>query len=226
MTTVVSDPVRRRLARAVFLLPWIVLAAAVRGGIPIVVPLVGFPETYRTVAATTAELFVSEASFSWLVAPETRLAAGGTVAFLTVISLMLGRARVTDSASRDAWRLDAGESLLLWAFFLTVPPLVAIGLYFALWHSVRHLARLAALDPSLSPALRCGRALPVALALGRDALPLTLGAVVVLSVLAAAVPAGVGNVDAVASVYLVLLAVLTLPHVVVVSCLDRVQGLW
>ncbi|MDS0297586.1 Brp/Blh family beta-carotene 15,15'-dioxygenase [Halogeometricum sp. S1BR25-6] len=202
------------------------LAAAVRGGIPMVVPLVGFPETYRAVAATTAGLFVSGASFAWLLAPSVRLVAGGAVALLTVASLLLGRARADDSASRDAWRLDAGESLLLWAFFLAVPPLVAIGLYFALWHSLRHLARLAALDPSLSPALRRGRPLSVVVGLGRDALPLTLGAVILLAGLAAAVPAGVGSVDAVASVSLVLLAVLTLPHVVVVSCLDRVQGLW
>ncbi|SFR36735.1 beta-carotene 15,15'-monooxygenase, Brp/Blh family [Halogeometricum rufum] len=202
------------------------LAAVVRGGIPMVVPLVGFPEVYRRVAATTAGLFVADASFAWLVAPTVRAAVGGTLAALTVASLLVGWRRATTAASRDAWRLDACESVLLWAFFLVVPPLVAIGLYFSLWHSARHLARLAALDSTAATALRRGRYRTVVARLGRDALPTTLGAVVVFAALALAVPAGVGSVEAVASVYLVLLAVLTLPHVVVVTMLDRLQGLW
>lgn len=203
-----------------------VLTAVVRGGIPMVVPLVGFPEVYRRVASTTAGLFVSEASFTWLLDPTLRAVLGGGLGALTVASLVLGRVRVRDDASRDAWRLDACESSLLWAFFLAVPPLVAVGLYFSVWHSARHLARLVALDPDAATALRAGRYRSVVVRLGRDALPTTLGALVVFAALAATVPAGVGSVDAVASAYLVLLAVLTLPHVVVVTALDRVQGLW
>lgn len=202
------------------------LAAAVRGGIPMVVPLLGSPDAYRDVAATTAGLFVPGASLDWLLDPTLRLTVGGGVAALTAASLLLGRRRATDVRSRDAWRLDARESALLWAFFLAVPPVVAIGLYFSLWHSARHLARLVALDAPASTALRDGRYRAVVVRLGRDALPTTLGAVVVFAALAAAVPTGVGSVDAVAAVYLVLLAVLTLPHVVVVTALDRVQGLW
>lgn len=202
------------------------LAAAVRGGIPMVVPLLGFPDVYRDVATTTAGLFVPGASFDPLLDPTLRLTVGGGVAALTAASLLLGRCRATDARSRDAWRLDACESALLWAFFLAVPPVVAIGLYFSLWHSARHLARLVVLDAPASTALRDGRYPTVAARLGRDALPTTLGAVVVFAALAAAVPAGVGGVAAVAAVYLVLLAVLTLPHVVVVTVLDRVQGLW
>lgn len=203
-----------------------VLAAAVRGGIPMVAPLVGFPEAYRRVAATTVGLFVSDASFEWLLDPTLRAAVGGGVGALTVASLLLGWRRATDGPARDAWTLDACESAFLWLFFLAVPPVVAVGLYLSLWHSVRHLARLAALDPSLAASLRRGRYRPVVARLGRDALPLTFGAVAVFAALAAAVPAGVGSVDAVASVYLVLLAVLTLPHAVVVAVLDRIQGVW
>jgi hypothetical protein len=62
--------------------------------------------------------------------------------------------------------------------------------------------------------------------LARDAVPLTLGAVAILAALVAVVPNRPGTVPEFAGVYLVLLAALTLPHVVVVSLLDRRQGVW
>ncbi|SFF82137.1 beta-carotene 15,15'-monooxygenase, Brp/Blh family [Halopelagius inordinatus] len=202
------------------------LAATVRGGIPMVVPLVAFPETYRRVAATTVELFAPEVTFAWLVSPPLRISVGVGLALVTLASLLLGWRRAPHGPSRTAWLVDVGESVLLWAFFLVVPPLVAIGLYFPLWHSLRHLARLAALDSPVADALSNGHSLSAAASLGRDALPMTAGAVVFLGALALTVPTAVGGIDEVASVYLVSLAVLTLPHVVVVSVLDRVQGIW
>lgn len=55
-------------------------------------------------------------------------------------------------AQRRVWREDAFEIVLLAAFFALVPPVLAVGLYFCLWHSVRHVGRLMLLDPtSLQP---------------------------------------------------------------------------
>jgi Brp/Blh family beta-carotene 15,15'-monooxygenase len=102
---------------------------------------------------------------------------------------------------------------------------LAVGLYFCLWHSVRHIARLVALDAPAASALATGRRWPAVRRFARDAAPLTAGALVVFAALYLAVPTD-GSLAGLVAVYLVLLAVLTLPHVVVVTRMDRVQGLW
>jgi Brp/Blh family beta-carotene 15,15'-monooxygenase len=40
------------------------------------------------------------------------------------------------------WRIDVGEVGLLLALFLTLPPLLALGVYFVFWHSLQHMLRL------------------------------------------------------------------------------------
>jgi Brp/Blh family beta-carotene 15,15'-monooxygenase len=197
------------------------LTVVVRGGIPMVVPLLAFPAEYRDVASSVVGLFDPAASLFWLESPLARLVLGVGFALVTVGALAAGRPGRTDPAARASWRLDVRETTLLWVFFLAVPPVVAIGLYFPLWHSLRHLLRVAALDPAGGESTR-SRVRSIAL----DAAPTTAGALVIFGVLALAVPADVGGVESVAAAYLVLLAVLTLPHVVVVTWLDRLQGVW
>jgi hypothetical protein len=59
-----------------------------------------------------------------------------------------------------------------------------------------------------------------------DAAPLTAVSLLLLTGLAVVVPRGAAGVADLVAVYLVLLAVLTAPHVVVVTLLDRRQGIW
>jgi Brp/Blh family beta-carotene 15,15'-monooxygenase len=40
------------------------------------------------------------------------------------------------------WRTDVGEVGLLLALFLTLSPLLALGVYFVFWHSLQHMLRL------------------------------------------------------------------------------------
>jgi Brp/Blh family beta-carotene 15,15'-monooxygenase len=40
------------------------------------------------------------------------------------------------------WRTDVGEVGLLLGLFLTLPPLLALGVYFVFWHSLQHMLRL------------------------------------------------------------------------------------
>jgi Brp/Blh family beta-carotene 15,15'-monooxygenase len=199
------------------------LTAAVRGGLPMVVPLVGFPERYRAVAATVVGLFDPDAvsALDAAFAAGVHQAVGVGFGALTVLALAGGLVAVGPTR---AWAVDVAETGLLWLFFLTVPPVLAIGLYFALWHSVRHLVRLATVwDADGTEGERFRRSVS---RLARDAVPLTLGAVAILAALVAVVPNRPGTVPEFAGVYLVLLAALTLPHVVVVSLLDRRQGVW
>jgi len=193
----------------------------VRGGLPMLVPLLAFPERYREVLVATVSLFGRAGEWvDPLFASGTRLAVGIGFAVLTLTTLAAGYRVVGPTAG---WRIDAAETLLLWAYFQVVPPVLAIGLYFALWHSLRHLVRLLAIDETAVSALSSGADLQAVGRLARDAAPLTLGSLVLFAGLALTVPEPPGSITGLGGLYLVLLAVLTLPHVLVVSWLDRSQ---
>lgn len=197
----------------------------VRGGIPMVVPLVAFPAAYERVATATVGLFdpgaepVLEPAFDpavhrWLVV----VGCG-----LVTLSLAWGLLR---GGPTRAWLLEAGETVGLIAFFALVPPILAVGLYFAGWHSVRHVLRTILLSDRGADALARG-AVPVACwQFFRDATPLTVGGLVVLVVLAVSIPVAPTAPLESLGVYLVCLAILTLPHTIVVTVLDYEQGVW
>ena len=199
------------------------LTLLVRGGLPMVVPLVAFPEQYRVVTMTVVGLF-DPSGGGWLepvFAPSTRLAVGIGFGLVTVGTLLAGYYVAGD---RRGWRIDLVETGLLWAFFATVPPVLAIGIYFAVWHSLRHLARLVAIDETASTALTQGAVRRLLVRVSMDALPMTVGALVLFGAIAVGVPNEPGSLAGVGGVYLVLLAVLTLPHASVVTILDRIQN--
>ena len=114
--------------------------------------------------------------------------------------------------------------MLLAAYFALVPPVLAVGLYFCLWHAPRHIARLVLLDGASAVAFEKGR-FPLARFV-RDAAPLTLAALALLLGFYFALPGAGTSAPALLALYLVLISVLTLPHVVVVSFMDYAQGLW
>ncbi|WP_210423493.1 Brp/Blh family beta-carotene 15,15'-dioxygenase [Halorussus marinus] len=217
-----GDHLRTRTQRA--------LAIAVRGGLPMVVPLVAFPGVYREITRATVALFDPSAADALGAAfrPEARLIAGGALGALSIGSIALGYARARTgedaSQSRRGWRIDAVETGFLWAFFLVVPPVVAVGLYFCLWHSIRHVARLVVVADA-GTALADGRIGAALAGFGRDALPNSVGAVVVLVGLGAVAPPD-ASLPSLLGLYLVLLAVLTLPHTLVVTWMDAREGVW
>jgi Brp/Blh family beta-carotene 15,15'-monooxygenase len=200
------------------------LTALARGTIPMLVPLVAFPGEYRFVAETLVGLFGG--SLGPLTAAFTqtgRLLVAGVVGTLLLSALALGYRRAD---SRRGWALDAGEVALLVAFFAVVEPILAVGLYFTCWHALRHVGRLLALDPDARAALADGH---TGAALGRfvrDATPLTVASLVLLGGFAVLVPTSPAGLADLVGLYLVLIAALTLPHVVVVTDLDRAQRVW
>jgi Brp/Blh family beta-carotene 15,15'-monooxygenase len=204
--------------------PQRVLAAVVRGGFPMLVPLVAFPDAYREVAAALVAPFAgSAAPLAPVFASGTRLAVGVGFAALVAVHLAVGFRRRGDGAG---WRRDAGETLLLGGFFATVPPLVAVGTYFCLWHAARHVARLVLLDGPAVDALAGGDARAALARFARQAAPLTAASLALLGGLYLLVPDPPTTLPGFVGLYLVLIAALTLPHVVVVAWMDRAQGLW
>lgn len=203
------------------------LVVVVRGGLPMLVPFLAFPSLYREGAEALVALFRPEAlgTLAWAWNPGFRWLMGAGFGALAVLGLALGLGRAPPG-DHAAWRRDAAETLLLAVFFATVPPTLAIGTYFCLWHSPRHIARLLVLEPGGATGLRGGG---VVVALGRfarDAAPLSAAALGLLALFAFSVPHTPGTLAASAALYLVGLSALTVPHTAVVVWMDRRQGVW
>ena len=193
------------------------LALVVRGALPMAVPLVAFPAVYAEVVGAMAGTF----------RPERAEAARAVVLGLDRPALALGLGALfavyAAWGAVVAWRrpgagrtlaLDLGEVAALAAFFAVVPPLWAVGVYFCLWHALRHLQRLA-------PLVADGSARQLALVTA----PATAGALVLVGALAAST-AGAGRPLGELGVYLVGIAALTVPHVLVVAWMDVRQRVW
>ncbi|MEO0558445.1 MAG: Brp/Blh family beta-carotene 15,15'-dioxygenase [Bacteroidota bacterium] len=193
----------------------LVLAGTVRGALPMLVPLAAQPTAYAEVLAGLVALFDPVGSLD----AATRLAsAAGSarigLAGIIGVYVLWG---LISASRRGAWRsfgFDLGEIAGLALFFAVLPPLWSVGVYFCAWHALRHLARL---EPIVAPQ-RPGR-------LALLAAPATLGAVALF--------AGLGwlimeqpEAEAVLAVYLVGIAAVTVPHVLVVAWMDVRQGVW
>lgn len=191
------------------------LTVLTRGALPMLVPFAAHPAAAASVVIGTAEVIRSGASAGGTSVPDpVRLTL--TVLVLVLVTLHVAAGRVQGPGARRR----AAEDLVLLVFFAVVPPVLAVGLYFTLWHAVRHVLRLELIDPVSAEGLRDGRLWAPFLRFLRQAWPVTAIAVVMLVVLALVL----GRVDL--GVYLVLIAALTTPHTVVVSWMDHVQRTW
>lgn len=199
------------------------LTVVVRGGLPMLVPLLAFPGRYRAVVDSFVGPFGGGVGQWALFEPGARAILGGGFALVTVLTLTRGRLRATD---RRGWRIDAAEVGLLWVFFLAVPPILAVGAYFTVWHSVRHIARVVVLDSEAADAFANRQWLPAIRQFAVEAAIPTVLALLGVAVLWVALDLSSTTVASATGVYLVGIAVLTLPHTVVVTVLDREQGLW
>ena len=200
------------------------LAALARGTLPMLVPLIAFPGEYRFVAETLVGLFGgSLGPLTAAFTPTGRLVVALLVGTLLAGSLTLGYRRADNLRG---WALDTGELGLLVLFFALVEPILAVGLYFTCWHALRHVGRLLALDPDARTALAEGRVGAALARFTRDATPLTVASLALLGGLALFVPTSPAGIADLVGLYLVLIAALTLPHVVVVADLDRTQAVW
>ncbi len=185
------------------------LVWAVRGGLPIVLPVLAFPLIFTQVAEGILGWYGP--SGGWVLAGPLR--AVGLALFGAILVTYLGRSWRRD---RKAFGLDVGETILLLTYFWLVPPILAVGVYFCVWHSARHVGRLTLLDSRPDePLSRCLARQAI------QALPMTLGALALLAGLF--VWHGRHHVSAEDFVYLYLslIAALTFPHFLLVLWMDR-----
>ncbi|QZX99107.1 Brp/Blh family beta-carotene 15,15'-dioxygenase [Halobaculum rubrum] len=213
-----------------------VIAAAVRGGAVMVVPMVFWPETFLAFSSVMVNIFEPGALAG--VAGDLqarRLMLGGGYGALLLAHLGLGYARATGSGSFLA---DAAETLLLVAYFAAVPVVIAVGLYFPLWYSARQVARTRAVDDTviapdensgLLDALESDDPKEVTLAswgvliAGSVA---TFGLAAALWTVSPQPLGGAGVLIGLVAFWSIFISIVALPHVVVGQWLDGDRGIW
>ena len=207
------------------------LAIAVRGGAVMLVPLVFHPDTFHTFSSLMVGLVEPGALEPYAAHFETtRMLAAGGYGLALAAHVGLGYVR----GGGRSWLIDAGESLLLAAYFAVVPVLVAVGLYFPFWYSARQVARTVTVDDDAVGDAEwdiVGGASASRVALRAWAI-LVAGAFATFAVLGAvywAVPnplANAGILPGAVAFWSDFISVIALPHVVVGSVLDTERGIW
>jgi len=188
------------------------LFVAARGALPVALPGLAHPaELQRGADAVLAAVGAGPAP-----ALGQPIRAAGLVAVALLVVAAVAAAPRDD---RRAWRVDVGELVLLAAFFVVTPAVLAVGTYLLAWHAPRHVARLIAADPRQA-ALPPGPALA---AWTREAAPLTAVSLAGSAVLALAAWQVPGSGEGLAGAALALIAALTFPHAAVVAWMDREQ---
>ena len=113
------------------------------------------------------------------------------------------------------------ETLLLLLLFYFTPPLLSVGTYFVAFHAWRHLLRLSSFRDQISPTDSLHLWIASLIRLLLLSIPLTLLSLLFLwlipPLLSNSAPAGQSWIGP----YLILLAVLTLPHAILVGWIDR-----
>lgn len=201
-------------------------ALVVRGGLPMLVPLLFFPDVYQAVFIDITAMFAYAPfidSLTVVFTPAFSMWAGGGYFLLVSLYVLLSLRALQWVPSRAFW-LDIGEVVLLFFFFARIHPLVAIAAYFCCWHAARHIVRVVMFEEAgHNPDAFSTEGLKKFML---QALPTTLIALAGLWLLYTLVPNVPHTVAGWTSLYLVLIAVLTLPHVWVVLRMDIVEGVW
>ncbi len=203
--------------------PQRVLAALVRGGAVMIVPAVFWTETFYAFTGYMLNVFNGQLVGPMVTAPEAVTTALGAAYGVAVLAHLSG-GLITGGVAKS-WLLDAFETLLLVAFFAFVPVVIAIGLYFPLWYSLRQSARSMVVEQE-RPSRTEG--VSVVMAWG----VLVVGALVTalvataLWVVAPNPLAGASLLPGAVSFYTIFVCIIALPHVVVGEWLDFGRGIW
>ncbi|WP_263808472.1 Brp/Blh family beta-carotene 15,15'-dioxygenase [Salinibacter sp.] len=198
------------------------LAAFVRGGAVMLVPLLAWPGVYVTFSTYMVHIFGAAGPLPLATRlPDVQVAVG-TVYGLALVA-HLGGGLYTGGLSR-AWLTDVAETTLLVAYFTFVPMMLAVGLYFPLWYTLRQTARTTAVASDAPAPDRLS--LPLTWAAMVVGALVTFGLMAGLYVLVPNPLGGAGRLGGAVAFYTIFVCLLALPHIVVGEWLDPARGIW
>ena len=196
----------------------LILAVFIRGGLPMLVPLLFFPEVYRNVTDNIVGLLVTPnaSQLDLLFSNDFRLILGSAF-FVTVCFYFITTARRARS-----WFYDLIEVTLLALLFSLSHPVFAIGIYFCFWHGWRHIVRITHMQRKEIDVPKHKSLIQFTI----HAVPTTALALLALAGMYFLVPNRPDTIQEFTSLYLILISVLTLPHVWVVTKMDKHEQIW
>ncbi len=197
---------------------------AVRGALPILLPPLAFPAHFQNFTRGVLQWYAPAASVG-RITPHVQAAGVAVILGIVLLSLVVSWVE-NGPARRAAFWMDAGEDALLLAVFWRVPPILAVGVYFCVWHSWRHIARLMLADPKSEMLIADGRVGRSVWRTALQSLPMTWGALALLGGLYVTRAHRAASAGDFVYLYLSLIAALTFPHFLLVLWMDKRQGVW
>lgn len=197
------------------------LGLLVRGGTIMIVPLYFWTEVYHTFTQYMLGLFGSETiSYVYLESVSQYMIVAYAIAFICYFAIgYINQRELTDSLKYDLF-----ESSILVLFFATVPMMMAVGIYFAFWYTIRQSSRSLSVDarysenePDVPPMIAWGVMIAGA--------SLTAVFASLLYFIMPNSPFELGLVAGLVSFYTIFVCIIALPHVVVGQWLDD-RGIW
>lgn len=211
-------------------LPFIFLLA--RGSLPAIIPFLFFPDQFTEITRHLAAQLTGVKIQDWAGATSLRhglMMSGYLFVFGQImISLQLAYARykVRDAASVRAAITEIAETGLLLLLFSSVAPILAIGTYFLVWHSPRHVVRLMLLTKPMQTLILQGQLGQALILFHRRALPLTAAAGGLLLLLWAAISSYQVSAAVLITSAFLFVSAITLPHFMIVLWMDAQQSIW
>lgn len=199
------------------------LLLLVRGMVPVLLPWLVHGEEFRRVTTALGSRLPALRLDGWRTLDGTRAGLLALICLLVVAqmvcSLMMARRRTADQ-DRYLIAVEAVETALLVGVFCVVPPIPAVGIYFLLWHSARHIRRLMEMAEPMRSYLDAGRYWRALGSLHWKALPMTLAAASLLMLIPVLTRRlGIGAADLLAVAFVFVSAV-TFPHFMLVVWMD------
>lgn len=198
----------------------ILLSVLIRGSLPMILPYIFYKDRYLEIIREIVSIFSEGLGvFSLL---QSDVSVYVATALLLAMFLVYLFVALNSRSDLRTILLDTSEILILVVFFYSLPPVISIGIYFCFWHSCRHIGRLLDSDDVLQE-YDVLRGLERFIKIST---PMTIGGIFLIGIIWVLVGQPTEINDQLLGVYLVGIAVMTLPHFIIVTWMDLKQSIY
>lgn len=203
-----------------------VLHIIIRGALPMFVPLYFYRPRYVEIIKSMSEMVAENVNI--IISQSVVLSTTFLLICLAAIYILISLYRLFESnwTGKYTFFADITEISILLLYFAIVPPVLAIGVYFCLWHSLRHIVRIIDIETDMSSSFELRRFITDMRWFARKSIPTTVISLLLLTGLFFYMSSGNYGIVSMLSVYLIVIAILTPPHFLVVVLMDKKDNIW